>query len=392
MALVTLSPPMPALFPALGSTHTSGTLPAFTSNTIDAVGEYVDFIGQVYWENGATGKTIDTTGSSAIVWRTGGTVTWTTAGTVRVGIQSLNGTTGNPPRGDGSYRCYRDYVQGVDTLAANTTYTSTPITADGSNTYNTGDIIAVRIEMTARSGTPSVQVASKAGSTRAAFPCVVANTGAVAVVAGIPNVMLRASDGTIGWLAYSGFFNTLTTRNFDSGTGTADEYGNTFVFPYEITVCGVQARFRVNVVTGASCNFILYTDPLGTPVAAESYNVDQQFQLGNTTAASDGLHTIIFDTPVTIAANTKFALTIQPTDTNSDIEFIEHDFTSFSAAGKAVYPFNSTVKKATRLDATGALTETDNVVEPIWPLLSAVDITTGGGGGLAANPIRGFVS
>lgn len=386
MAIQRLTAPLPLRPPGFGEPIT-GAAPAFVSSVVDAAGEYVDMIGMVHWDGlPSSAKTVSNAGGK-VVWRTGA-VTWATLNsTLRISIQDLNLTTGLPPRGDGTDDVHLDIVQGTTALAANTTYSSGGQSAftTGSKSIAHGQLIAIRFALTVRNGTDLVNINSK-NATRAAFPLVVHNTTSVATVAATPNVMLVADDGTVGWLAGSAFVNLLTTRTYDSAP-TPDEYGNTFQFPIGIEVCGLQHYISCNTGTGAGTDFSLFTDPLGTPVIAREYVHDQQHFVGATAATSYHIGTILFDSPIEIAANTKFALTARPQDTTSDLSTIEHDYVAFADAAKAWAVLGGNAAKVTRTNDTGALTETAHQVIPIWPLISGIDIPSAGGG-LALPPVR----
>jgi hypothetical protein len=365
-----------ALKPAGIGELTDGAAPAFSTTALDALNEYVDFVGQVVWDSYAGTKTIDTTGSSAIVFRTGTVTTWTTA-TLTISIQDVGGTTGNPPRGDGGADVSTTFIAGTDALASNTVYTKA-FTA-GTKNIASGTLVAIRFQLTAHT-TANIQIASKNGA-RSSFPIVVDAIPTAAIKAAIPNVMLIASDGTVGWLQNAGFVNTLTTRSIDSGANP-DEYGNVFQLPFDAEICGLQHFTRGVTATGAGVLFSLYTN-MATPATQTSYTLDPHHWPGTTAATSYWVHTLMFPSAITIPANTDFALLMRPTDATSDIELIEHIFGSYANALKALQSPFSKVKTGTREGGTGAITEVNDSIMTVWPVVSGIDyapVTVGGRG------------
>lgn len=378
MAIQRITAPMALRMPGVGNLL-QGTEPALTSVLIDAVGEYVDFVGRVMWDGyPGSAKTVSSAGGK-VVWRTGA-VTWAGTTTLRISIQDVDGTTAIP-RGDGTPDVYLDIVRGTTALAVTTDYASGAQSAftTGSKSIAQGDLIAIRFELTAQSGTDAVNVIAKNANGRA-FPSVSHKTTAVAALTATPNVMLVADDGTVGWLEGSGFTGALTSRTFDSGTATADEYGSAFTIPFGIEVCGIEWIVRASVVTGAGVDLNLFTGSAGSPTKSRTVTFDSQHFAGSTAATSVYYGKHLFSSPVEITANSWFALTAMPLDTTSDIIMHEYSITNFADASKALAVLGGTVKKATRLNDAGAITEDANaIVVNLAPIISGIDVSSGGG-------------
>lgn len=386
MPIVNLNSPMP-LKPAGFNTPQQGVTPALTANLIDAAGEYVDFMGHVIWDGQpASAKTVSSAGGK-VYWRTGA-VTWTTAGTtLRISIQDIDGAT-LIPRGDGTDDVYLDIVQGTTALAATTNYTGGAQASftNGSKSIAHGDLICIRFRIAAHVSTNLVNIIARNSIRGAGWPAVSHNTASVAAVLAIPNVMLVADDGTVGWIDGSGFLGALTSRTFDSGTGTADEYGNAFSIPFGIEVIGAEVFQSVAVGTGTGYDVNLFTGSAASPTKSRTRVVDQQHHAGATVATSNFYNRHIFASPIQLAANEWFAITARPQDTNSDLIHYEY---AYPVAGceKAFAVMGGTMQKVTRLNDAGALTQDANsVIMSVVPLISGIDVPSGGG--LALPPVR----
>lgn len=380
MAIQRITAPMALRMPGVGNLL-QGTEPALTSVLIDAADEYVDFVGRVMWDGyPGSAKTVSSAGGK-VIWRTGA-VTWNTAGTtLRISIQDVDGAPASIPRGDGTDDVYLDIVYGTTAITATTDYASGAQSAftNGSKSIAQGDLIAIRFKITAFVSTNLVNVIAKNANGRA-WPSVSHKTTAVAALSATPNVMIVADDGTVGWLEGSGFTGALTSRTFDSGTATADEYGSAFTIPFGIEVCGIEWILRGNVITGAGVDLNLFTGSAGSPTKSRTVNFDSQHFAGNTAATSVFYGKHLFSSPITLAANDWFALTAMPLATNSDITMHEYSITNFADASKALAVLGGTVKKATRLNDAGAITEDANaIIVNLAPIISGIDVSSGGG-------------
>jgi hypothetical protein len=77
------------------------------------------------------------------------------------------------------------------------------------------------------------------------------------------------SDGATGWLQGSAPFSTLNTQTWNSGSATK-EYGQLFQLPVPVKIYGLYGVFDPD----ADTDIILYSDPLGTPVAEKTISLD----------------------------------------------------------------------------------------------------------------------
>ena len=331
-----------------------------TSATLDAAGEEVHFVGQISLQNGSSGgsKTISSAGGK--IHLRFGTTTFANAGTtVRVGLGAVS-TTLNPPALSGSPAAtpdvYDDLVGATDTITSSTIKTITMST--GTKTISHGDFVAISINMSARGGADSVVVSFSLPLENATTPMPVTSTyiaSTWARVSGVGSAVIEFDDGTFGWLdssleltpIYSS--NSLVSVSHNVSTGTADEYGNLIRFP---VACGVHGARFYYAPTSASADYeiILYSNPLGTPVAERTATVDATM-LGITT----GICTIMFSSPFVVTASTDYAITIRPTTANSiTTSALDHEPVSVL---KASGTDNTDCYAVRRLDNTGAFSD-----------------------------------
>lgn len=324
------------------------------SDSLNAANETFAFIGQVLLENPLSGsKTISSAGGGSIVW-TAGTVTFANgATTFDIGIQDVSTAT-SIAQPDGTFDVKASFTGGGGGVTANAVNTSVMTT--GTKTIAHGDLIAITLAMTTRGGTDSIIVILNHMSNYwqdSLLPGVVNNSSGTWArnVSAIPNAYIIFDDGTIGWLAGTSFTKTSpTVLNYNSGTATADEYGNLLNYPVTFNALGiVLTGYAVNA--SADFELLLYSTPLGTPVVERTITVDAT-QLTAVNSRLRGL--FLFSTPFLLKANTGYAITLRPTTTNN-IGIYYHDVNN-STGGKAGSP-NSYCYAVRRLDNTGAFSD-----------------------------------
>jgi hypothetical protein len=334
----------------------------FSSGTTDASGESRTFIGVVYLEGGVSGgtKTISSSGGK-VWWRTGGLITFANAGTnFRIGIQDV-GATGLE---DGTFDVYADLVGGTDTILANTTYGTAMET--GSKTLTHGDTIAISFETTTRAGADSVQIVHNT-TQGSMFPYGTGDSGAGPAKAALcPNAVIEFDDGTVGWIQGSMFLPITTTATFDSSS-TPDERALIFTLPIKASITTVAARLA-SVAATDDFEYILYSDPLGTPVAVATVAIDADKIFPSGTSWVMGT----FASASTLLPNVTYALAIRPTTTNPidsaqwDLGAGNEKLLRPSALGQNWY-------LGTRSDQTGAFTPTTTILPQIGMFLTQLD-------------------
>lgn len=320
--------------------------------TVDAAAEAVHYSGQVYLEGGSGSKTISSAGGK-IHWRTTGTVTFANAGTtLRIGLQDVS-TSASPTQGDGTYDVYADLVGGTDTIAASTAYGTAM--ESGTKTIAHGDKVTIVFEMTGRGGSDSVNIMyqNSGQGFNTLFPSLTAYLASVwGRLSGQPPVTLEFDDGTFGGI-FTGQAavgeSTGTAVTFASDTGTADEYGNVFSFPFPVVVEGAWS-ITYPTSNAADYEVCLYSDPFGTPTLIEAVTVDAT-QVSTTN--SPRTHSVMFAAARTLAQNTVYAVTARPTTTTT-VGSYYHDVT---AAGAAMAPLGTACYAVRRLDNTGAFSD-----------------------------------
>lgn len=345
---------------------------ASASALIDAAGETCDIYGFVHWDGEpASAKTVSSAGGKITIRFAA--VTFADAGTtLRIGIQDVDPAAGPPARGDGTHDVSADLVGGTDTITANAPRETAMET--GSKSIAHGDLICIRAELISRVSPDSLQVNNLTNVFQGQPYGVTLNSTTDA--SAMPTALITADDGTVGWIDGGVFYDSITQRNFDSTTATADEYASIITFPIGMDVAGYWFHGRMFTADGlVKC--ILYTDPLGTPVIATSVTIDTNRL---TTNSFGGLNRAMFPAAVNIPANTKFAVSVQPQDAIGDC-LVSELLLGSTITGRTL-PFRTlggTWSKGTRLDATGALTEDVNSIMMIGPVINAIDIPAGGG-------------
>jgi hypothetical protein len=293
----------------IGANIPSGAsaLPSSSSITMDAANESCVQYGHVFWEDGGT-HTVDTTGSSSLGWRAG-TVTFANAGsTFKIGLATVDAATGPPARATN--------VADVITLSVSKTHTggggtvttgawNENVPTAGSLSIAHGDFIAFCGQMTARAGVDTIDMNFNA-VTGPPRPGVTGFTGgAYGAGGGVPNVVITASDGTLGFF-YGGsvWLTSTTTQTWNSGSATK-EYGNYFLMPVPAKIYG----FVVACTFAGDTDLILYSDPLGTPAAQKTVSVDlNQVQL-----SAARWSVVLFSSPYSTTASQPVAGIIKPT-------------------------------------------------------------------------------
>jgi len=367
----------PRLVDNMRPTSTAGGFSTFAaSSTVDAAAEKIAFIGHVFWEGSpSAAKTMDST--SKVHWRSG-TVTFANASTnLRVGLQDVSTSAGPPARPDGTFDVYKDLVPGTDTIGGNS-WIVTTLNTSGSKSVTHGDLIAIVFDMTARAGSDSVAIpyglgAGSAGQDRQNVPTVVSQVGgtwSVNTTAAVPNVMIEASDGTLGVLYGSYFLTTGSAYSFSSSS-SPDEYGLIFQVPFRCKVGGLRAIIGSTAAT-ADFSFKLYSDPLGTPTLITSKAcLGEQFA-GFT---DDRYWQDMLTAEPILEPNTDYCLSVEATAAGS----LDLGYISLLDAAHARINGVRYCRRGSRTNGTGAFSETDTQIPFVFPILSQIDDGTGPG-------------
>jgi hypothetical protein len=285
--------------------------------TLDAANEACIMIGQVIWTDGGS-HTIDTTGSSALSWRPG-TTTFANAGTtVKVGLAAVDTANGPPGRAVNvadviTFDVAAVFTGGGGGIPNNVGTTSVPTT--GSKTIANGDLVAFAVQMTARAGVDSVIVNGAGLGAPTNRPIVTQFTGgAYAAVTISPILVITASDGTIGWFFGTEPSSSVPSRTFSSGgAGATKEYGQLFKLPFPCKIYGLYG----DIVPSADLNWVLYSSPLGTPVAEKTVAMDL-----NVVNANNGrVAAMMFSSPYTCEAEQEVVAAYKPGASNITVRY-----------------------------------------------------------------------
>lgn len=317
----------------------NGGLPIGSAVTQDATNEAAIMYGHVITDDGAS-HTIDTTGSSSLQWLTSA-VTFANAGTTFVaGLAAMDTTAGPPGRAVNASDVItpsvsKSHTGGDGGVTANAWQTNTP--DSGTLTIANGDFLAFFTQMTARGGADSVNTVTATAGFATLRPAVTSFTGgAYALVNSVPNALIIFSDGHRGWF-YGGtaFSIGSTTQTWNSSSGTK-EYGNFFQLPVPLKIYGLVALCNV----AGNTDFVLYSDPLGTPVAERTVSVD----LNTIGGANVRYAEYLFASPYTVTAGQSIAGIIKPTSgTNVSATyktFNSADDQVVETGGASVYAIN----------------------------------------------------
>lgn len=338
------------------------------------------FIGRMVTSDGGT-HTIDTTGSSSIGWQTG-SVTFANAGSTGVvGIAPLDTSTGPPPRASNTagvinFDVKASFTGGGGGITANAWQTSVP--TSGSKTIADGDLVAIAFQLTARGGSDLVQVAYMQPPSVLLRPAAVQYNGSTfSAQTGMPNFFITFSDGAYGWIETSDIFSSLNTRAWNNTSGTR-EYGQLYQLPFPVSVVGIYGLISP-ASNSADLDVILYSDPLGTPVARGDAFVDANTV---TTTGAFRYFEEHFSSPYSVAANAPIGAVIKPAaSANVQIAYK----TLASAAHRVADPWGTTGYGISR-GASGAFANANSSLDHYYLglLIKAFD---GGGGGLSPAPI-----
>lgn len=347
------------------------TIPGIGFIGIDAVNKAIIYIGRVTTSDGGS-HTIDTTGSSSLGWRTTGGTFANAGTTVKVGLAAVDSATGPPGRAINSSNVITFDVSKSLTGGSGITASAwqTHVPDAGSKTIADGDLIAFAVQMTARGGTDGINVTYISSAGLIHCPLVTSYNGIATYTAeqGLPNLIITFSDGAIAFFAGGEVFNTYTNRTFNSA-GATKEYGQLYQLPFPVKIYGAFGW----IAPAGDFDIVLYSDPLGTPVAERTAPIDI-----STISATTGRKIYTrFSSPYSTTANQVIAMAYKPGATNVTAYFK----TMASATHRVADPWGTTGYGVSR--ATGAFSNANSSLDHylLGLLVGAFDSGAGGGGG-----------
>jgi hypothetical protein len=238
----------------------------------------------------------------------------------------------------------------------------------GTKTIANGDLVAIAIQMTARVS-DNVSLHSNSTTAIVARPVATQFTGgSYSSVTGVPNVLITFSDGALGWISGGSASANISTRTWNSGSANA-EYGQLFNLPFPTRVYG----FYGWVASSADFDMVLYSDPLGTPVAEKTVSVD-----ASTVGAATGRRIeVIFPSPYDVAANAPIGAVFKPGGSNISSYYK----TLHNAAHRIVDPWGTSGYGIAR--ASGAFAPENSNLDHYYVglITGAFDDGAGSGGG-----------
>lgn len=341
--------------------------------TINAVNMAHIQIGRARTSDGAS-HTINTTGSSKFGFRSGSTNTFASGSTtVKVGLAAVDTSNGPAARPVNSsnvitFDCSADVVGGSITWNNNVWMDLTPTT--GSKTVADGDLVAYCLQMTARGGSDAVNWDyPNLNNNVTNLPTVSLYNGSYSNRTAMPSGIWRFADGAYGWIEGSDTHLNINTRAF-SNASSPNQYGQLFNMPFAMRVCGVYGQFAVQ-----DLDVVLYSDPLGSPVAERTVSHD-----ANTVSGTSGNFSFLpFSSPYDVSANTSVAVVMKPTtgsNINSWYKTLNHaDHRYPEAYGVTGYGVSRTT--------SGAFSNANSSLDHYYVglMLNGFDAGGGGGGG-----------
>lgn len=354
--------------PYYGTTFT-GPATALTMNT---TGQQVAMIGQICWQDGGT-HTVDTTGSSAISFRLGSSTF--AASTMDIGIQDVATGSGPLAQPDGTFDVKVTLTNSGLTTSA---WNNIALTSGGSGTKTMahGDPIAVDWNLTSRGGADQIALQAIPGGGRS-FPLTnIFTSGAwqtSSISNGIPNVIITASDGTLGKLFATFPTSSEASETFKSGDA-ADERGMIVQVPWDDKLVGYWLLMG-GVDAASDGTITLYASPTGTPAAVSGTTVSfLAEQLGQLSASPSYQH-FLLPTPVSLSKNTDYCMALKATGASNVIL----DANTLGAAGyRALCDGGSTLFKATRsAGGGGAFTTSSTVIYTMGLILGSFNDSGG---------------
>ena len=284
-------------------------VPVVTGTLVtDAVNEAVIYTGQIVTSDGGS-HTIDTTGASSIGWLTNATAFANAGTTYRVGIAAVDTAAGPPARAVNvanviTFDVYAELIGGGGGITTLSWQTTVPTT--GSKTIANGDYVAVCFQMITRGGTDAVRPSATVAEAQHR-PAVTTFTTVYTAAVDVPNTVITFSDGALGYFLGADVSRTISTRTWNSGSAQA-EYGQLFQMPFGMAVSGLYGWLDPD----ADCEMVLYSDPLGTPVAERTVSID-----ANTVGAATGMRTtVMFPTPLIVKPNQPIVVAFKPGGSN----------------------------------------------------------------------------
>ena len=341
------------------------------ASTINATGHKYAWIGSVRWNDRS-----DTSKDIRSLSFPFGSVVKAGGSGLTVSVQALDAANGPPGRPDGTPIQSVAIANGNASFASNTYITTGNLGADV--TVNYGDRIAVVVEFdgSGRLGSDSVAIAHANGFSMSDGPSLL--TASWAAVTAFNSIVLNFADGSVGVLEPA-IPMSSSTVGFAINTGTnPDEIALKFTPDFKCKIDGIWAG--MTTATDGSFDLILYQGTTALRTVSFDYN----------TLRTASYHCVVAEfAELELTPATAYYVAIKPTSANS---VTMRGYTVSSSGVMALASGAGTTQWAQRVDA-GSWDESLTTRRPLMGVrISAIDDGAGGGGsGLAANPLGGFI-
>lgn len=350
----------------------SAASPNTGSSVIDATGEKYAWIGRVTWA--------DKSVSSRAIRRARflfGSVTKAGGSALTFSLQNVDTANGPPAQPDGTQDQTVAIANANAAFLSNTYITTGDLSAD--RTVSLGEYIAAVLEYdgSGRLGADSVAISHILPSTGILADGPSLFTASWATVGAFNGIVFECADGAVATLDPALPTSSSTaTLSFNSGSA-ADEVALKFTPDF---ACRIDALWASCFPTGIAADFdvVLYQ---GTTVL-QTVSVD-----ANTAPNTSTPRTYILPiAETTLTAGVTYYVALKPTTANNvTMRYVDVS----SSAIRDLLPGGAQCSYSTRADA-GAWSDTDTRYPYLGVRLSAID-NGAGGGGLAANPVGGFI-
>lgn len=121
----------------------------------------------------------------------------------------------------------------------------------------------------------------------------------------VPNGVIIFNDGVVGSFFGGVVFSSVTAQAFQSGSNP-NERGQLFLLPFPVRIFGCYGWMAQ--ATSGNVDLVLYSDPLGSPVAQMTSRIDQHTISGTVVNRFNEMFASTYDVP----ANTPFAVVAKP--------------------------------------------------------------------------------
>jgi hypothetical protein len=340
----------------------------------------VAICGRVYWPSGSGTKDIR---KVQFPW---GTITKAGGSALTISLQDVS-LTAAPMQPDGTPDQTVAVANADPDFASNTWYTTGNFSAD--RTVSMGDLLAIVVayDGAGRLGSDSVSVRGGTGASGTSAPAhnlqaqmtYYNGTSWATVSAAQPLAILEFSDGTFGMLNVGGYpYATFSTYVRNSGSSPNNEVGGLFVPPVDMVVDGAWWSAATNIIT-ANYDIVVYDSAVNV---LRTISCDGHAMTNNTAGFGFAAFAAL-----TLSAGQNYYLTVLPTSGNN---ISLYSLNAANAAHLDVWPGGANGMLVQRGGAAfTSPSTTDRFVGGFH--VQSWETGGGGGSGLAANPIRGFI-